>query len=145
MPTRRTFSRRGFLKTAAVAAPYIIPGAALGKEGRPAPSNRLTLGLIGLGSMGMRHVKGFLVEDDCQITAVCDLDGKRLAQGAKEINEHYGNTDCATYHDFRDLIARDDIDTLCIAVPGGAALLASRAEAVEAMVASEAICGISPV
>ena len=117
--TRQTISRRTLLRHAAmaVAAPCIIAGSALGKEGRPAPSNRLTLGMIGLGSMGMRHVKGFLQEDDCQIVAVCDVDAERRQAATKEIDAHYGTADCAQYNDFRDLIARDGVDTLCISVP----------------------------
>jgi len=75
------------------------------------------MGLIGLGSMGMRHVKGFLQEDDCQIIAICDVDAGRLQAAIEQINKHYSNKNCAQYNDFRDLIARDDIDTLCISVP----------------------------
>ncbi|MHC4083981.1 MAG: Gfo/Idh/MocA family protein [Planctomycetota bacterium] len=112
-------SRREFLKTTAagVAVPYIFPSSALGSSGREAPGNRLTLGLIGLGSMGMRHVKGFLQEDDCQIVGICDVDASRRAAAVKEINKHYNNTDCAGYNDFRELIGREDVDTLCISVP----------------------------
>ena len=116
---RETVSRRGFLKGALAAsiAPYIVPASALGEAGRPAPSSRLTLGMIGLGSMGMRHIKGFLEEGDCQIVAVCDVDERRRAEAVRCVNEHYGTADCAQFHDFRDLLARDDVDTLCIAVP----------------------------
>jgi len=112
-------SRRSFLKSAsaAISAPYIISSCALGGEGRPAPSNRLTMGLIGLGSMGMRHVKGFLQENDCQIIAVCDVDGGRLNAAVREVNKHYDNEDCVRYNDFREVISRDEIDALCIAVP----------------------------
>jgi predicted dehydrogenase len=111
--------RRAFLKggIAAVAVPYFVPASALGKGNRPAPSNRLTMGLIGLGSMGMRHVKGFLQEEDCQIVAVCDVDALRRRDATKEINAHYGCDGCAQYNDFRELLARADIDTLCISVP----------------------------
>jgi len=116
---RQEISRRAFLKSASIgiATPYIISSSALGRDGRPAPSNRLTLGLIGLGSMGMRHVKGFLQEDDCEIIAVCDVDASRLNAAAKEVNKHYDNEDCARYKDFREVISRDDVDALCIAVP----------------------------
>ncbi len=116
---RQIISRRTFVKSAAttIAAPFIFPSSVSGKENRPAPSNRLTMGLIGLGSMGMRHVNGFLQEDDCQIIAVCDVDASRRQAAAKQINKHYGNKNCAQYNDFRGLIARDDIDTLCISVP----------------------------
>ncbi|MBC8218868.1 MAG: Gfo/Idh/MocA family oxidoreductase, partial [Planctomycetes bacterium] len=112
-------SRRTFVRSTALtlAAPCIIPSSAFGAGARPAPSNRLTMGLIGLGSMGMRHVKGFLQENDCRIVAVGDVDAVRRRDAVKEINAHYGNDDCAQYNDFRELIARGDIDTLCIAVP----------------------------
>ena len=73
--------------------------SALGKNGRPVPSNQITMGLIGLGSMGMRHVKGFLQEDDCQIIAVCDVDACRRKAAVDEINKHYDNRDCAQYND----------------------------------------------
>jgi predicted dehydrogenase len=67
--------------------------------------------------MGMRHVEGFLQQDGCRIVAVCDVDAGRRRAAVQQINKHYGQTDCGPYNDFRDLIARDDIDTLCIAVP----------------------------
>jgi len=116
---RKVISRRTFLKSAstAITIPYIVSSSALGKSGRPAPSNQITMGLIGLGSMGMRHVKGFLQEDDCRITAVCDVDASRQNAAAEEINKQYGSGSCARYNDFRDVIAREDIDALCISVP----------------------------
>jgi len=116
---RKVISRRTFLKSAstAITIPYIVSSSALGKSGQPAPSNQITMGLIGLGSMGMRHVKGFLQEDDCRITAVCDVDASRQNAAAEEINKQYGSGSCARYNDFRDVIAREDIDALCIAVP----------------------------
>jgi predicted dehydrogenase len=112
-------SRRDLLKSGAACAamPYFIPGPAFGKAERPAPSNRLTMGLIGLGSMGMRHVKGFLQEDDCQIIAVCDVDALRRRAAVQEINAQYGDNACTSYNDFRELLARSDIDTICISVP----------------------------
>jgi myo-inositol 2-dehydrogenase/D-chiro-inositol 1-dehydrogenase len=117
--THQIIARRTFLKgsIATVAVPYFIPSSILGGDRQSAPSNRLTMGMIGLGSMGMRHVKGFLQEDDCRIVAVCDVDAGRRLAAIQEINEYYGNCDCSQYKDFRDLIDRDDIDTLCIAVP----------------------------
>ncbi len=118
-PKRGNISRRAFVKgaAAAVAAPLVIPASVLGRSPKPAPSNSLTMAIIGLGSMGLRHVKGFLQEKDCRITAVCDVDAKRRDKAAETINKHYGNTDCDKVHDFTDLLARDDLDTLCIAVP----------------------------
>jgi len=115
---KQKISRRTFVKgLAASAVPWVIPGSALGLNGAIAPSNRLTLGMIGLGSMGLRHVKGFLEEDGCRIIAVCDVDAERRKVAVDEINKRYENQDCADYNDFYEMIARDDLDTLCIAVP----------------------------
>lgn len=112
-------SRRRFLKGAAgcLTAPYFVSAAALGRESSPAASERITMGIVGLGSMGMRHVKGFLQEADCRIVAVCDVDAKRQAAAVREINKHYDSSDSTAYNDFRELLDRADIDTLCIAVP----------------------------
>ncbi|MHC4517555.1 MAG: Gfo/Idh/MocA family protein, partial [Planctomycetota bacterium] len=112
-------SRRALLRRAAsiAAFPHIIPSSAFAGTERPAPSDRLTMGLVGLGSMGMRHVKGFLQEADCQIVAVCDVDAARRRAAVQEVNAHYGNANCAQYRDFRELPGQADIDVLCIAVP----------------------------
>jgi predicted dehydrogenase len=116
---RRGVSRRAFLKgaAAAVALPTFVPASALGADGRAAPSERITLAMIGLGSMGLRHVKGFIYEKDCQLVAGCDCDAGRRRVAAEFVNEFYKNKDYRTYTDFREMIARDDIDALCIAVP----------------------------
>jgi len=114
--SRRSLSRRSLLKAMA-AAPYVLAAASLGKAGQPAPSNRLTMGLVGLGSMGLRHVNGFVQEPDCRILAVCDVDAPRRYAAAEAVNKACGNTDCAAIGDFRELFARADIDTVCLAVP----------------------------
>ena len=116
---RRGVSRRAFLKgaAAAVALPTFVPASALGADGRAAPSERITLAMIGLGSMGLRHVKGFIYEKDCQLVAGCDTDAGRRRVAAEFVNDFYKNKDYRTYTDFREMIARADIDTLCIAVP----------------------------
>ncbi|HRZ92667.1 MAG TPA: Gfo/Idh/MocA family oxidoreductase [Candidatus Paceibacterota bacterium] len=75
------------------------------------------MGMIGLGSMGMRNLKGFLQEPDCQITAVCDVDASRVQEAVVEVNRTYGDSGCARYRDFRDVIARSDIDLLCLCLP----------------------------
>jgi len=67
--------------------------------------------------MGLRNLQGFLLENDCQITAVCDVDAARRRPAVAEVNRHYGDTGCAQYNDFRELIARPDLDLLCISVP----------------------------
>ncbi len=112
-------SRRRFLKraagTAAVAAfPYIVPSSALGKADAVAPSNRITVGCIGTGGMGRGDMGLFLQLPDAQIVAVCDA--KQTArQLALALVEQHGQKGCAEYRDFRELVARDDIDVVLIA------------------------------
>src|ERR1041384_2497140 len=112
-------SRRKFLSltAAAVAAPTIIHVRALGGADVPAPSNRITLGLIGCGNMGTSNARSFLNLKDCQVVAACDVDKKHLQNAVNVVKKHYSNTDCKPYHDFRELLARTDIDAVMIATP----------------------------
>lgn len=115
-------SRRQFLKnttaTAGVLAfPSIIPASALGKDGSIAPSNRITMGAIGTGTMGVTNLKNFLYQDDVQIIALCDVDKNHLDAMKVQIDKKYQNQDCAAYNDFRDLLARRDLDTVTLALP----------------------------
>ena len=120
---RASVSRREFLKrTTAVAAgaaafPYVIPASALGKDGHTAPSNRTVIGCIGVGGMGTGNLRSFLAFEEARIVAVCDVDRSHRERAQGMVNEHYGNEDCAGYHDFRDLLARDDLDAVSIATP----------------------------
>jgi len=116
---RNGISRRGFLKAgaSAVALPYIVPSSVVTAKDRTAPGDTITLGMIGLGSMGLRHVKGFVRETDCRIIAVCDVDASRRKIAVGLIDRHYGGKGCADYNDFEDIIARGDLDALCIAIP----------------------------
>ncbi|MBC8097267.1 MAG: Gfo/Idh/MocA family oxidoreductase [Akkermansiaceae bacterium] len=112
-------NRRRFLKTAGAALilPMIVPGCAVGRSKRSRPSNKITLGVVGWGMQGPGNTKSFLVEDDCQVVAACDLDKNHLQSAVDTINEHYQNKACAAYHDYRELLARDDIDAVMLAVP----------------------------
>jgi predicted dehydrogenase len=112
-------NRREFLKTAAaaVACPYLITSSALGAEGRPPASERIVMGGIGIGSQGSGDQGDFLRQGDVQYVAVCDV-----KQGAREaaknrVNGHYHNSDCKVYGDFRELLARNDIDAVHVATP----------------------------
>ncbi len=115
----KSVNRRQFLKDAAVAVgfPYIVSSASLGKAGTVAPSNRITMGCVGLGWQGPGNMNGFLNENDCKVLAVCDVDKNHLKNAANTVNRKYGNKDCTTYHDYRDLMARDDIDAVMLALP----------------------------
>lgn len=112
-------SRRRFLAATAlaVAAPTIIPARALGRERKTAPSNRITMGVVGWGMQGPGNTHEFLRLEDCQVVAACDLDQNHLQGALNKINGHYQNKDCASYHDYRELMARKDIDAVMLAVP----------------------------
>src|SRR5712672_2324482 len=107
-------SRRRFIATtaAALAAPTIIPASALGADGRPAPSERITMGVVGWGMQGPSNTGQFLREADCQVVASANIDKNHLERSLKTINGHYKNEDCKAYHDYREMMARTDIDTV---------------------------------
>ncbi len=115
-PSTGKISRRHFItKTAAaIALPTILPGSIFGQN---RPSNRITVGVIGWGMQGPDNTRNFLAEADCRVVAACDLDKNHLKDAVDTINENYQNKDCAAYHDYRELLARKDIDAVMIAVP----------------------------
>jgi predicted dehydrogenase len=112
-------TRRQFLAVtgAAVAAPTIIPRSVLGQGDRPAPSERITMGVVGWGMQAPGNTQNFLGQKDCQVVAACNVDQHHLHQARGTINKHYNNSDCQGYHDYREMMARKDIDTVMIAVP----------------------------
>jgi predicted dehydrogenase len=114
-----------------VAVPTIIPGTALGADGRAAASERIAVGVIGLGGRGRYVMGAFMEQPDAQVVAVCDVIGDRSKAGRKLVNDKYGNEDCATYIDFLELLDRDDIDAVLIATGdnwhSGASIMAARA------------------
>ncbi len=112
-------SRRCFLKTtgAAVAAPYIITSTALGNADRPAASDRIVMGGIGIGNMGRGDQSDFLNRKDVQYVALCDVRDEFREKAKATVDNKYGNKDCTTYNDFRELLARSDIDAVHIATP----------------------------
>jgi predicted dehydrogenase len=67
--------------------------------------------------MGSGNLGGFLGDPRCQVLAVCDVDKNNLEGARKRVNTHYGNDDCSAYKDFRELVARDDIDVISLATP----------------------------
>jgi predicted dehydrogenase len=116
-------NRRQFLKcasgaaAAAIGLPYIVPSSVLGKAGSVLPSNRVTMGCIGVGWQGGTNMETFLSHKDCRVIAVCDVDKNHLQDAVNTVNGHYENRDCAAYSDFRELLARDDIDAVSIGLP----------------------------
>jgi len=115
----KSINRRNFLKTAAAAVvlPAILPGSVLGRDGKAPPSGKITMGVIGWGSQGPGDALSLYGQEDCQMVAACDVDKSHLQTAVNTINQHYGNKDCAAYQDYRELLARPDLDAVLIAVP----------------------------
>src|SRR5918995_3971374 len=102
--------RRDFIKAAPaiLGFPTIVPRSVLG-AGVVAPSDRITFGAIGVGSKGTGDMRAWLTKDDVRVVAVCDV-RETSRQRAKElVDAKYGDKNCASYNDFRELLARKDI------------------------------------
>jgi len=89
-------TRRRFLTAASLAltAPAIVPSSVFGADGQTAPSNRITMGVVGWGMQGPGNTGNFLGLSDCQVVAACDLDKNHLKQAVDTINNRYKNKDC---------------------------------------------------
>jgi len=117
-------SRRQFLQ-AGSATPFLLgTSSLLADEPRKLSANdRLTLGFIGVGTMGRRHLGGFLGMKDVQVVAVCDVVRERLDDAKQMVEKRYGADKkaeykgCDAYSDFRKIIERKDIDAVVIATP----------------------------
>ena len=113
----RGISRRSFLagSAAAIALPTVIPGSVLGKDGATPASDRIGMGHIGVGGRGSGHLGGFIGRSDAQVIAVCDPYKSKCANAKARVDKRYKG--CATYQDFRKLLAHKDIDAVIIASP----------------------------
>ncbi|MCK4293261.1 MAG: Gfo/Idh/MocA family oxidoreductase [Planctomycetes bacterium] len=138
---RQFFKKLGGGVATAIGFPYIVSSMALGKAGNVAPSNRITMGSIGVGGMGTNNMRAFLSQGDVQVVAVCDVVKASNEYGhwykngwqgpwfgrepaRKIVQDHYARKTqsgkfrgCDAYVDFREVIARDDIDAVCITTP----------------------------
>lgn len=114
---RREFLLKSCAVGAAFAAPTIVPAHVLGRNGQVLPSNKITMACIGVGWQGTSNMENFLRESDCQIVAVCDVDVNHLTNAQNIVNTTYKNKDCQIYHDFHEVMARADIDTVMLGLP----------------------------
>jgi hypothetical protein len=130
MSKTRLVNRRKFLQDSCATTaslllgPAVIPGSALGKNGSVPPSKRVALGHIGVGGQGGGLLGGFLGLPQGQSVAVCDPLRNRRDEQAKRVEDHYASErqkgsykGCTACHDFRELLAREDIDAVVIATP----------------------------
>ncbi len=123
---KNRISRRDFVRAAAATAalPIILPPAATGDEKKAGPGERITLGFIGMGTQNRGHLRSFLGQKDVQVLAVCDVDTTRRDSAKQMVEERYAQDTksgtykgCGAYNDFRELLARADIDAVVIATP----------------------------
>ena len=120
MNEKRSVTRRSFLRAAAtatgaaVALPAIVPSHVLGAD---APSNKIVMGAIGVGSMGTGDLGGFLGDSRVRFVGVCDVDRKHRDRAKSRVDGRYKNTDCKTYADFREIVGRGDLDAVMTALP----------------------------
>lgn len=115
--SRRDFLRNAARPAAVLAFPDLIPASVLGRDGAVAPSNRIGVGLIGTGNINTRHRDAFLAERDARIVAVSDPITSRRESYLQRINQAPGHRGCTAFQDFRELLARNDVDAVCIGTP----------------------------
>jgi predicted dehydrogenase len=113
--TRRDVLKQAIAGAGVLAFPTVIPARALGRAGAVAPSEKITLGVIGIGPRCTYDLKSMLGLADVQCVAICDVQAKRREAGKTLVDRHYGNSDCVLFRDFRELLGRKDIDAVLIA------------------------------
>jgi len=120
---RNSMNRRQFLTRVcgtalgAVSLPYVVPASVLGSNGAVPPSEKVAMGFIGVGSMGGGHLRSFMGYDDVQAVAACDLREIFRQRALERAQRRYGGKGFKVYHDFRELLARDDIDAVTVVTP----------------------------
>ena len=110
--TRRTFLKR--MTATAAAAPFILPSRVWSAP--TGPNGKVTMGFIGVGKQA-RGLLGAFLSHDTRVLAVCDVDTTRRNDAKRIVDDFYRNSGCAACRDFREIIARKDIDAVCIATP----------------------------
>ena len=113
--TRRSFIQRSVALGTVVSLPTILPARVLGRDGEVAPSEKITLGVIGIGPRCTFDLKAMMGLSDVQCVAIADVQASRRNAGKQLVDEHYGNDSCKLYRDFRELLDRKDIDTVIVA------------------------------
>lgn len=116
--SRRSFLKRTAAGSAVLSLPTIVPASVFGADGAVAPSNRITVGFIGTGDHGTSwNLHRYLTLPESQVLVVCDVAGDRMRHAKEIVDEQYRNKDCAMTKDFREVLARKDIDAVMISTP----------------------------
>ncbi len=120
---KTNLTRREFLRSTATAAlaasalPALVPASALGRGAAVAPGNRIGVAIIGAGPQGRGVLGGFLGQPNCQVLAIADVMASSREECRRQVNGHYKNENCAVHSDFREVLARPDVDAVLIATP----------------------------
>ncbi|MDO4575797.1 MAG: Gfo/Idh/MocA family oxidoreductase [Planctomycetia bacterium] len=113
----KKLKRRHFLALSALAAPVVMPGKLLGREGFVPPNEKIHLALIGKGNRGNDHIGMFCGNPDFQLTAVCDCWDAHMRDGKSLIDRRYGNHDCRMFQSYEEILTRKEFDAISIATP----------------------------
>ena len=112
-------NRRDFLRgaTAGVALFHLLPGRVVAGVKGPSANEKITLAGIGMGGQGSGDLGEFMGDSRIQVVAVCDVKNQHLEGIKNSVNGRYNNKDCKGYVDYREVIARDDIDMILCGTP----------------------------
>jgi predicted dehydrogenase len=143
-PSRRDFLISTATAAAAASLATVVHSSAVARERNASPSDRIALGIIGIGPRCTYDLKAILPFDDVRCVAIADVQASRREAGKGLVDGHYGNHDCVLYRDFRELLDRKEIDAVLIATGdrwhAAASILAAEAGK---DVYSEKPCGIT--
>lgn len=143
-PNRRDFLKVSAQAATAISAATIIPATALGLEGKTPPSEKISLGVIGIGPRCTYDLTAMLKLEDVRCVAISEVQASRREKGKALVDTAYGNNDLKLYHDFREMLNRPDIDAVLIATGdrwhAAASMIAAKAGK---DVYSEKPCGIT--
>jgi len=113
---RRDFIKRSAIAGGAIVIPTIVTARALGKNGFIAANDRIVMAGIGMGGMGRGDMNNLTRSPDVQYIAMCDTDKSQLAKAQEMLKEKEIN-DVREYNDFRELLEKETLDAVHIAVP----------------------------
>jgi predicted dehydrogenase len=115
---RRDFVKKSVLGAAGlITLPVIVPSSVIAGKNRIMPNDKINMGFIGVGGMGTGHLRSFLGYDDIRVVAVCDVKKENRDNAKKLVDERNDDTACASYNDYRELLARNDVDAILQATP----------------------------
>jgi len=110
-------TRRELLRSGSLLGCGFGTASLLERRRRLAPSERIAVGFLGAGVIADAHIWPMVAQPDTQVVAVCDVQDKRCTAMVNGVNARYGKEVCRGYRDFRELLARPDIDAVFVCTP----------------------------